>query len=275
MKYFQLLIALDVVWLLLTTSAKQSDEKGASKKQIVMVHPKPHQSAIVLYGNEGSGQGGAERETLNALATNVETVTNLVKAQSEIIENLSHQVSSATKGTGNEQKFQQVFDEIANHASLIKNVTKRLNVTVKHVNELAGVWSASTVRINKELKDLEKEREENEDEIEDLERKLMEKIEKLQEEVKTLRVSLNYAHAESASNREEWPNGSYCILANGRCPKDFKRHHGHLKSLYLYSSSSQFVNDSKFGSSSIGCYGNYCGEYGNFIGALTLVTCCK
>ena len=132
----------------------------------------------------------------------METVTNLVKAQSEIIENLSHQVSSATKGTGNEQKFKQVFDEIANHASLIQNVTKRLNLTVKHVNELAGVWSASTVRINKELKGLEKESEENEDEIEDLEKKLMEKIEKLQEEVKTLRVSLNYAHAESAANKE-------------------------------------------------------------------------
>ena len=73
----------------------------------------------------------------------------------------------------------------------------------------------------------------------------------------------------------EWPKGKFCILANGRCPKGFKRHEGHLKSLYLYSSHSQFVNSAKFGSSSIGCFGSYCGQYGNFIGSLTLITCCK
>lgn len=73
----------------------------------------------------------------------------------------------------------------------------------------------------------------------------------------------------------EWPKGKFCILANGRCPEGFKRHEGHLKSLYLYSSHSQFVNSAKFGSSSIGCFGSYCGQYGNFIGSLTLITCCK
>ena len=73
----------------------------------------------------------------------------------------------------------------------------------------------------------------------------------------------------------EWPEGKFCILANGRCPRGFRRHEGHLKSLYLYSSHSQFVNSAKFGSSSIGCYGSYCGQYGNFIGSLTLITCCK
>ena len=72
-----------------------------------------------------------------------------------------------------------------------------------------------------------------------------------------------------------WPEGSYCILANGSCPKGFDSHRGHLRSLYLYSSHPQFVGDSKFGNSSMGCFGSYCGEFGNFIGALTLVTCCK
>ena len=40
----------------------------------------------------------------------------------------------------------------------------------------------------------------------------------------------------------EWPEGKFCILANGRCPRGFRRHEGHLKSLYLYSSHSQFMN---------------------------------
>ena len=57
----------------------------------------------------------------------------------------------------------------------------------------------------------------------------------------------------------EWPEGKFCILENGRCPRGFRRHERHLKSLYLYSSHShshsQFVNSAKFGSSSIGCYG--------------------
>ena len=87
-------------------------------------------------------------------------------------------------------------------------MTKQLNETVKHVNELAGVWSESTVRIGKELKSLEKETDENEEDMEKIEHRIMEKIEKLQEEVKTLRVSLNYAQAEGAASKE----GKFKIL---------------------------------------------------------------
>lgn len=265
------------VLVLLTweSSARKVTEQSDKKHLVTMVHPKPHQAAIVLYGNEGGGQGEAERETLNALANNVETVTSLVKAQSEIIENLSHQVTSVTKGTGNEVKFKQIFKKIANQSSLIQSITKKLNQTIKHVDELAGVWSETTVTVRKDLKSLAEENKENEEEIEEMEHEVMARIKKLENEINTLRVSVNYAKEQSEGSREEWPDGSFCILANGRCPVGFKRHEGHLKSLYLYSSHSQFVNDAKFGSSSIGCYGSYCGEYGNFIGSLTLVTCCK
>lgn len=144
---------------------------------------------------------------MNALATNVETVTNLVKAQSEIIENLSHQVSNVARGTGNEQKFRKLFDKIANHSTLIHNVTKRLNETVKHVNELAGVWSETTATVGQKLKDLEKESEENEEDMEEIEKQIMKKIEKLQEEVKTLQVALNYAQEQSSANKQgKWIN---------------------------------------------------------------------
>lgn len=240
-----------------------------------MYHPKPQHSAIVLYGNEGSGQSEADKEMLNALSNNVETVTNLVKAQSEIIENLSNQVSSVVKGTGNEKEFKRVFDKIANQSKLMNNVTKKLNKTINHVNELAAVWSQTTIRFDKEFKSMEEETEENEEKMERMEKKIMDKIEKLQQQVKLLHASISYVSAESASSKEEWPKGKFCILANGRCPEGFKRHEGHLKSLYLYSSHSQFVNSAKFGSSSIGCFGSYCGQYGNFIGSLTLITCCK
>lgn len=212
---------------------------------------------------------------LNALSNNVETVTNLVKAQSEIIENLSNQVSSVVKGTGNEKEFKRVFDKIANQSKLIYNVTKKLNKTINHVNELAAVWSQTSIRFDNEMKNLEEDTEENEEKIANMEKNIMDKIEKLQEQVKVLHASVNHVSEATASSKEEWPKGKFCILANGRCPDGFKRHEGHLKSLYLYSSHSQFVNSAKFGSSSIGCFGSYCGQFGNFIGSLTLITCCK
>nr|XP_058945734.1 reticulocyte-binding protein homolog 2a-like [Pocillopora verrucosa] len=212
---------------------------------------------------------------INALSNNLETVTSLVKALSAITENLNNQASTAVKGTGNEEEFKQIFDKFANHTKQIQNVTKKLNKTVGHVNELAAVWSETTITFNKHFKSLKEKTGQTQDDIEDLERKLTEKIDKLEQEVKTLKVSLSYAQEESASLKEKWPEGKFCILANGRCPRGFRRHEGHLKSLYLYSSHSQFVNSAKFGSSSIGCYGSYCGQYGNFIGSLTLITCCK
>ena len=70
---------------------------------------------------------------------NLETVTN-GQAHSALIENFSNQVCTAVKGTGNEKEFKQIFDKFANHTKQIQNVTKKLNKTVGHVNELAAVW---------------------------------------------------------------------------------------------------------------------------------------
>lgn len=168
-----------------------------------------------------------------------------------------------------------MFEKAAKHSRFISQVSKQLNNTVKSVRELAGEWSKSRAKITKQLKGLEKESHENREDKEQIEERLMEKIEKLQEKLKMLQESQNYANAECTACKEVWPEGSYCILANGSCPKGFDSHRGHLRSLYLYSSHPQFVGDSKFGNSSMGCFGSYCGEFGNFIGVLTLVTCCK
>ena len=137
---------------------------------------------------------------MNALANNVETVTSLVQAQSQIIENLSQQVSSVVKGTNSEKKFKQVFDKIANQSKHIHNVTKKLNKTIIHVNELAAVWSETAIKLDKRVKCLENETEEKEDEMEDMEKNILAKIEKLEQEVKALRVSLNYAQAQITSS---------------------------------------------------------------------------
>ncbi|KAJ7377261.1 hypothetical protein OS493_030072 [Desmophyllum pertusum] len=124
-EFFQIINILVFAMFVFKSSGQVSEDKG-NKKQVIMLHPKPHQSAIVLYGNEGSGHSEDCKETVNALANNVETVTSLVQAQSQIIENLSNQVSSIVKGTNNEKKFKQVFDKIANQSKHIHNVTKKL-----------------------------------------------------------------------------------------------------------------------------------------------------
>ena len=129
-------------------------------------------------------------------------MTNLVKAQSQIIENLSNQVSSVVRGTGNEREFKQVFDKIANQSKLIYNVTKKLNKTINHLNELAAVWSQTSIKFEKEIKSLHDKSEENEDEIEDTEKKLIDRIQKLEEEMKALRASVNTVQEESAMSRE-------------------------------------------------------------------------
>lgn len=139
---------------------------------------------------------------MNALSNNVESVTNLVKAQSEIIENLSTQVSSVVKGTSNEKEFKRVFDKIANQSKLIYNVTKKLNKTINHVNELAAVWSQTSIRFENEMKNLEEDADENEEKIENVEKKIMDKIEKLQEQMKLLHASVNYVSEAAESSKE-------------------------------------------------------------------------
>ena len=125
---------------------------------------------------------------INALSNNLETVTSLVKALSAITENLNNQVSTAVKGTGNEEEFKQIFDKFAHHTEQIQNVTKKLNTTVSHINELVAVWSETTIKFNKDVKSLEEKTGQNQEDIEDLESKLTEKIDKLELEVKTLKV---------------------------------------------------------------------------------------
>ena len=77
------------------------------------------------------------------------------QAHSAIKENLSNQASTAVKGTGNEKEFKQIFDKFDKHTKQIQNVTKKLNTTVGHVNELAAVWSETTITFNKDVKSLE------------------------------------------------------------------------------------------------------------------------
>lgn len=125
-----------------------------------------------------------------------------MKAQSEIIENLSRQVSSAAEGGEATEKFKQMFEKAAKHSRFIRQVSKQLNDTVKNVQELAGEWSKSRAKITKQLEGLEKESRENGEDKEQIEERLMEKIEKLEEEMKMVQESQNYANEECKACKE-------------------------------------------------------------------------
>jgi len=71
-----------------------------------------------------------------------------------------------------------------------------------------------------------------------------------------------------------WPDGSYCIFANGACPPGFSRHSGHMRAISLFAATPSYIKQVVFGDSNIKCHGA-CGQYGNWIGELNLAICCK
>lgn len=99
-------------------------------------------------------------------------------------------------------------------------------------------------------------------------RELELKVQQSQQQLSEIKAALE------TSKNEEWPTGSYCILANGACPKGFKLFTGYLRAINMFHFSSTYIRESFFGSSSINCHGN-CGTYGNWVGELNLSTCCK
>lgn len=73
---------------------------------------------------------------------------------------------------------------------------------------------------------------------------------------------------------DKWPEGHYCILASGSCPAGFSRSSGHMRALSLFSGSSTYITQARFGDSMIQCHGG-CGQYGHWIGEIYIRACCK
>ncbi|CAB4013488.1 Hypothetical predicted protein [Paramuricea clavata] len=67
-----------------------------------------------------------------------------------------------------------------------------------------------------------------------------------------------------------WPSGSYCILANGKCPSGFSRSHGYMKAIKMYTTNSAYMKQVYFGDSKIMCHDS-CRGWGD----LVITACCK
>jgi len=76
--------------------------------------------------------------------------------------------------------------------------------------------------------------------------------------------------------KRTWPEGKYCIFANGGCPPNFTRQHGFLNAIAVFSSTRpSYMRQNKFGSSQIRCHwGNNCSKSPKWAD-LHIVTCCK
>ncbi|CAB3979062.1 Hypothetical predicted protein, partial [Paramuricea clavata] len=94
------------------------------------------------------------------------------------------------------------------------------------------------------------------------------KIAKLEKDLNSLQTTV------SAHVSDQWPSGSYCILASGNCPAGFSLCSGYMKAISLYAGSAYYMKQATFGDSKIQCHGR-CGQYGHWTGELYINACCK
>ena len=67
-----------------------------------------------------------------------------------------------------------------------------------------------------------------------------------------------------------WPSGSYCILANGKCPSGFSRYYGNMRVTRIGGGGSWVhIQKATFGDSGIVCYGRC------YDAQLHITACCK
>ncbi len=73
---------------------------------------------------------------------------------------------------------------------------------------------------------------------------------------------------------QKWPEGSYCILANGSCPAGFSRAQGHIMAIRNFAADDAYLRQANFGDSYIHCHGS-CGQFPDNYAELSMTTCCK
>ncbi|CAB4013110.1 Hypothetical predicted protein, partial [Paramuricea clavata] len=104
--------------------------------------------------------------------------------------------------------------------------------------------------------------------------KLRSEIQNVDKKTNTLTNNVNQLGTKVQKVADQWPSGSYCILASGSCPAGFSRRSGYMKAISLYAGDGRYINQGTFGDSKIQCHGG-CGQYGHWTGELYINACCK
>lgn len=86
----------------------------------------------------------------------------------------------------------------------------------------------------------------------------------------TARRILNRLNRPTISN---WPEGGYCVLANGECPTTFTRHEGYIKAIMISDTTSTYLTEANLGDSYLRSLGG--DSSGHFLGQLRLAVCCQ
>ncbi len=94
-----------------------------------------------------------------------------------------------------------------------------------------------------------------------------------------IQSALNKANEFLTSDAHNiWPEGHYCIISNGKCPKGFTKTEGYMRAISLYPKKDLnfYIKEStpRLGDLFIKCHGK-CRQYGNWTGELYVSTCCK
>ncbi|EDO36102.1 predicted protein [Nematostella vectensis] len=258
---------------------KKSKEKEGNKKQVIVLPPHGHKSSknseFFVFGHgAGSGQSEEEqidKETVSSLSSNMVAATNLMRSQSEIIQALSKQVNALR--TAVDAQAQLINAKRGTDVQEFEEIKAATKNTTDIVSELASLWSKSEKKYSSKVKGLKRTVNKFEVMLEDLEVKWQKRFAIMYSDLKQTRESV-IAIKSTTKNKSEWPSGRYCILANSECPAGFTRQQSFVKAMYLYATTNKFVSGGRIGSSYIGCYGDRCGQYGNY-GVVNIVGCCK
>ncbi|XP_031554540.1 uncharacterized protein LOC116291506 [Actinia tenebrosa] len=262
--------------------SESGNDVGDSKRRHVVVVNPSHKSSkishpgsdviVIGHGEESGDEEDIDKETISTLSNNILSTTNLVHSQSQLIENLGNQLQKLHHSLNAQN------GKITSDIQLTREELMEVNEKVRNATNLANVmvlmWSKSEKKLVKIVDKLENKIAE-EKAVADRNNKMWEeRLKSLEKKLGRLQIDTDNARRLAASKRSRWPRGRYCILANGACPAGFYRQRGFLKTIYMYSSSGDYIKSMRMGSSYIGCYGQHCGQYGHYA-TINIATCCK
>lgn len=187
-----------------------------------------------------------------------------------------------------------VMASMENTISLMALVEKQSEKINKVMNSMVEskeeIWDLkrtlreSNEKFNKAKNDMEKALENAQKDIQELRKKFSSSEQEISKEIGVLNDQ--QAQTTEASQKlitrvdkvwdtaGSWPEGHYCILASGSCPKNFKRHEGFLKAISTYAANGNYIKQQKFGDSQFKCHGA-CGRHPKWYAELHIHSCCK
>jgi len=207
------------------------------------------------------------RELLKASMQNTITLTAHVERQAE---KMNEVLSKLVKV---EEEILDLKRKVSESEYRLDEAMNDMATAKKGVWELHKEFTSSENDISKEIKVLSELQSKATKASEELTTRV-ETVEGQQTLTKNTSLELTTRMETFEDIAGTWPEGRYCILANGDCPPNFTKHQVYMKAISTYSAASSYIKEGKFGNSEIKCHGK-CGQYPKWYAELHIISCCK